>query len=54
MRLMKEANMNKSKEKFEPIVDLGQASVLTQGTGAGATDFNQQPRTPMLGGLTDD
>jgi len=45
--------MSKSK-KFEPIVDLGRASALTRGTGAGATDFNQQPKMPMLGGLSED
>jgi len=46
--------MNAHIETLEPIVDLGIASAVTQGSGAGATDFNQQPKNPLVGGLSDD
>lgn len=36
------------------IIDLGAASVETQGMGFGATDTNGQPKNPGGGGISDD
>ena len=34
------------------IIDLGVASEVTQGTGAGSTDQNNQPKN-LMGGISD-
>lgn len=38
---------------LDEIIDLGTASVVTQGMGAGATDQNGQPKN-LIGGISDD
>lgn len=37
----------------DAIIDLGAASELTQGIGAGSTDQNNQPKS-LMGGISDD
>ncbi|WP_157220915.1 benenodin family lasso peptide [Flavisphingomonas formosensis] len=36
------------------IIDLGVASVVTQGSGSGAIDFNLTPKDRVGGGIADD